>query len=82
MRKVTCGPLRGCTGVEISDFEEQWNEYWDEWYGETTVCLTHQRFIPCRKDDGSCQLSTKQEDIEHVRKYQQGEDSLRITTDT
>jgi hypothetical protein len=66
----------------FSEFEAQWGEYWDEWYAEVTVCLTHKRFIPCRKDDGFCQLSVSQEDIEHVRKYQQGEDSLRITTDT
>jgi hypothetical protein len=50
---------------------------WSEWDVQTAVCLTHKRFIPCRKDDGTCQLSTKQEDIEYVHAYQR-EDSLRI----
>lgn len=48
-------------------------DWWDEWMAETTVCLTHKRFIPCRKDDGTCQLSNNQEDIDHVRRYQLGE---------
>jgi hypothetical protein len=47
---------------------EEWCEVMD-----TTVCLTHKRFIPCRKDDGTCQLSRNPEDVDHVRRYQNGE---------
>ena len=58
------------------DFWSEWCEL-GEWCelasAQTLVCLTHKRFIPCRKDDGSCQLSNNQEDIDHVRRYQQGE---------
>jgi hypothetical protein len=55
-------------------------DFWSEWcdLGEwcemaPTVCLTHKRFIPCRKDDGTCQITTNQEDVDHVRRYQKGE---------
>jgi hypothetical protein len=37
----------------------------------TAVCLTHERFVPCRKNDG-CVISTKQEDIDHVTEHQRG----------
>lgn len=35
----------------------------------TAVCLTHKRFIPCRKHDG-CVISVEQKDIDDVRAYQ------------
>src|SRR5215472_2396405 len=39
------------------------NELW-ETFGDTpvTVCMTHKRFVPCRKNNDSCVLSVKDED--------------------
>ena len=39
---------------------------------ESLVCLTHRRFVPCRKKDG-CILSSEPTDIDNVRRYQRGE---------
>jgi hypothetical protein len=36
-----------------------------------TVCVTHKRFTPCRKDDG-CIFSSDPEDIGMVQKFQSG----------
>lgn len=36
------------------------------------VCTAHMRFVPCRKKDGTCTYSEAEEDIERVRKHQQG----------
>jgi hypothetical protein len=38
------------------------------------VCVTHLRFIPCRREstDAPCVLSTEASDVEVVRIYQQG----------
>lgn len=33
------------------------------------VCTTHMRFIPCRKDDGTCMYSEDQADIDRVYRY-------------
>jgi hypothetical protein len=52
-----------------------------EWFDEEwelglivgpAVCVTHRRFIPCRKNDG-CVISTEQKDIDDVRAYQNSE---------
>ena len=40
-------------------------------FGNLVVCITHLRFIPCRREDG-CVFSEDEEDIEKVRQYQQG----------
>lgn len=34
-----------------------------------TVCLTHLRFIPCRRQDG-CRLSSDPADVERISAYQ------------
>ena len=34
------------------------------------VCVTHKRFIPCRKDDGTCVLSGDPGDVIMVWEYQ------------
>ena len=36
-----------------------------------TVCVTHKRFIPCRKSDG-CIFSSEPDDITMVRNFQSG----------
>lgn len=38
----------------------------------TTVCVTHKRFVPCRKQDGTCVFSEDKADVDHVRIYQNG----------
>lgn len=38
------------------------------------VCVTHQRFIPCRVDDG-CRMSQEPADVEAVRRYQRGDNA-------
>lgn len=38
---------------------------------ETTVCVTHRRFMPCRVEDG-CVLSTEQSDVDTVARWQWG----------
>lgn len=65
MTKVTCGPRKESPNVVSEDF-------WSEWDIETTVCLTHMRFIPCRADDG-CVFSVDPQHIELVQKYQWGD---------
>lgn len=42
---------------------------------KTTVCLSHLRFIPCRRHEGNtpCVLSDREEDVAHVQAYQAGE---------
>lgn len=44
-------------------------------YGEDpVVCVTHRRFIPCRREkDGTCFYSSSPEEAEKVRRYQSGE---------
>lgn len=41
----------------------------------TVVCVTHRRFIPCRKTDGTCAFSSTEYDVNEVRKYQMGENN-------
>lgn len=36
---------------------------------QATVCVTHMRFIPCRREAG-CLISVLPADVERVRKYQ------------
>lgn len=51
----------------------EWSEEWElEVIVGPTVCVTHKRFIPCRKNDG-CVISTEQKDVDDVRAYQSGE---------
>lgn len=38
----------------------------------TVVCITHKRFIPCRKTDGTCIFSSAEIDVTKVREYQTG----------
>ncbi|WKW86133.1 hypothetical protein SEA_JONJAMES_159 [Gordonia Phage JonJames] len=49
---------------------------WEPWDGDidvpVTVCIIHKRFIPCRRTEPMCELSSTPEDVEMVRKYQQG----------
>lgn len=57
----------------VEKIVEPWKTYLDSSgiYGDkTTVCITHRRFIPCRKSFG-CVFSTDPEHVEDVRKYQQ-----------
>lgn len=44
-------------------------ELHDLFPGKTVVCVTHLRFIPCRKTDGSCIFSSADYDVKTVRDY-------------
>jgi hypothetical protein len=57
-------------GLEAVKFLTQFGE---EFPTENTVCVTHKRFVPCRKTDGMCLFSSTEESVEEVRKYQAGE---------
>lgn len=48
----------------------------EEVQATSTVCITHKRFIPCRTQLG-CVISVREEDVEMVRKYQQGNNRAR-----
>lgn len=50
-----------------------WDDVWMYDYEDAgpAVCMTHKRFIPCRKN-GSHTYSDIPEDVEVVRAYQQG----------
>lgn len=39
----------------------------------TTVCVTHKCFVPCRKTEGVCVFSCRQDDVGETRIYQSGE---------
>lgn len=39
---------------------------------QATVCTVHKKFIPCRKPQDECAISVRPEDVEMVRKYQEG----------
>lgn len=83
MYKEPLGTLRGkplpCGVQDIKDpgleiLRGGWGEYMRK-YGESLhipvkVCVTHKRFVPCRKDDGTCVFSEDKADIDHVRIYQ------------
>lgn len=47
----------------------------ERWDDEVTVCITHLRFVPCRKGDqffAPCSTSTHPDAIAAVRNYQEG----------
>lgn len=46
--------------------------FWPDGDCDTWVCVTHRRFVPCRHDNAECVLSTNKDDVEMVRKYQNG----------
>jgi hypothetical protein len=46
-----------------------WSGVQEDLHSEATVCVTHMRFIPCRKEDG-CLISVLPDDVERVRRYQ------------
>ena len=46
-------------------------EFGQQYPTENTVCVTHKRFVPCRRSDGFCVFSSTPEDVENVRGYQQ-----------
>lgn len=48
------------------------DDAWMYLHFDPEVCMTHKRFMPCRRDDG-CEYSAHDEDIAYVRAYQQGE---------
>lgn len=37
---------------------------------DVVVCTTHMRFIPCRKEDGTCNYSEDPVDVDRVYRYQ------------
>lgn len=51
-----------------------WSEVYadEDLHSEATVCVTHMRFIPCRREDG-CLISVLPDDVERVRRYQNDE---------
>lgn len=49
--------------VELSKLHQQIGS------DEVTVCLTHRRFVPCRRMDG-CQWSSEPGDVADVREWQ------------
>lgn len=38
-----------------------------------TVCVTHSRFIPCRKTEGECRFSSNEIDVAQVMRDQWGD---------
>lgn len=44
------------------------------------VCVTHLRFVPCRKRQG-CVTSVLPADVERVRAFQEGRDDLSVPED-
>lgn len=48
-------------------------QFGEEFPAETTVCITHLRFVPCRKTDGFCVFSDHPAMVDQVRRYQMGE---------
>jgi hypothetical protein len=38
---------------------------------DPVVCTVHQRFVPCRKDNAGCRLTSDPELVESVRRFQQ-----------
>ena len=56
-------------------WQRAWAEIQEEFLGEDVmVCVTHKRFLPCRRcDNFEGEYSSDQEDIEMVRRYQNGE---------
>lgn len=34
------------------------------------VCVTHKRFVPCRRDDKDCIFSSLPDDVKMVREFQ------------
>lgn len=47
------------------------DDMWGD-FGESCVCVTHLRFVPCRRE-GPCEFSSSDDDVERVRAYQQGD---------
>ncbi len=45
-------------------------EWPDDEVSQVWVCLTHKRFIPCRRTSGICELSCDTADVEKVRQWQ------------
>lgn len=37
---------------------------------DAVVCTTHMRFVPCRRDDGTCNYSEDAVDVDRVYRYQ------------
>lgn len=56
------------------DVMQQWGELSAELAGDDypIVCVTHKRFIPCRKRDGTCVFSARETDVKTVNDYQNG----------
>lgn len=48
------------------------DDTWGDDVDGDRVCMTHMRFIPCRHD-GPCEFSNSDDDVAHVRAYQQGD---------
>lgn len=60
-------------GVEnIRDVASALTELTSGWGEFSEVCVTHKRFVPCRKTDGTCVFSTDDDDVNKVREYQTG----------
>lgn len=67
--------------VYPEDFDPEYTTEWmtwpssEDWNDKPMVCTKHKRFIPCRACNGCCDdhTSTDPEDVEMVRRYQNGE---------
>lgn len=64
-----CGCTHGKKGYdpmfELGRVTQQW--FPDD---QAVVCVTHRRFVPCRRDDGSCVYSEDEWDVRAVTDWQ------------